>query len=210
MTRILSRTPSPRRRPRARRAQAGFLLIEVLVAVVILLVALLGTAGLVARSGQTEMESYQRVQALALLQDMAARLNANRQVAACYANGAAGMQLGSAAAPPAACTQGSAAQNATANADLQAWNAALLGSAEMRPGASAADPAQAVGAMIGARGCIETVDAINQVYRITVAWQGLATTGAPALACGKDQYGNDAYRRAVSTQIRIGTLGTVS
>ncbi|PMY00566.1 type IV pilus modification protein PilV, partial [Pseudomonas sp. GW460-13] len=86
----------------------------------------------------------------------------------------------------------------------------LLGSAEKRPGASAADPAQAVGAMIGARGCIETVDAVNNIYRITVAWQGLATTGAPALGCGKDQYGNDAYRRAVSTQIRVGTLGTVS
>ncbi|KUE87266.1 pilus assembly protein [Cupriavidus necator] len=202
----------PRLRPSmpVRRTQRGFLLIEVLVAAVILLVALLGTAGLVARSGQTEMESYQRVQALALLQDMVARLNANRQVASCYANGATGMQLGSAAAAPAACTQGTAAQKATADADLQAWNTALLGSAEMRLGASAADAAQAVGAMIGARGCIETVDAVNNIYRITVAWQGLATTGAPALGCGKGQYGNDAYRRAVSTQIRIGTLGTVS
>lgn len=203
---------TPRLRPRLpdHRTQGGFLLIEVLVAAVILLVALLGTAGLVARSGQTEMESYQRVQALALLQDMAARINANRQVASCYANGATGMQLGSAAALPVACTQGTAAQKATADADLQAWNTALLGSAEKRPGASAADPAQAVGAMIGARGCIETVDAVNNIYRITVAWQGLATTGAPALGCGKDQYGSDAYRRAVSTQIRIGTLGTVS
>lgn len=138
----------PRLRPSmpVRRTQRGFLLIEVLVAAVILLVALLGTAGLVARSGQTEMESYQRVQALALLQDMVARLNANRQVASCYANGATGMQLGSAAAPPAACTQGTAAQKATADADLQAWNTALLGSAEMRLGASAADAAQAVGA----------------------------------------------------------------
>ncbi|AGW88786.1 MULTISPECIES: type IV pilus modification protein PilV [Cupriavidus] len=203
------RTSRPRPRLPVRRQQGGFLLIEVLVAVVILLVALLGTAGLVTRSGQTEMESYQRVQALALLQDMAVRINANRQVATCYANGANGMLLGTTAAPPAGCTQGTAAQQATANADLQAWNTALLGSAEQRPGASGA-PAQAVGAMIGARGCIETVDAVSQVYRITVAWQGLATTGAPALGCGKDQYGNDAYRRAVSTQIRIGTLGTVS
>ncbi|WP_354685728.1 type IV pilus modification protein PilV [Cupriavidus necator] len=206
MRRIRSRL---RRTPRQHH-QRGFLLIEVLVAVVILLVALLGTAGLVTRSGQTEMESYQRVQALALLQDMAARINANRQVAGCYANGVNGMQLGTAAAAPAACTQGTPAQQATANGDLAAWNTALLGSAEMRPGASSVDPAQAVGAMIGARGCIETVDAVNQVYRITVAWQGLATTGAPALGCGKDQYGNDAYRRAVSTQIRIGTLGIVS
>jgi type IV pilus assembly protein PilV len=56
-------------------------MIEVLVSVVILLIALLGTAGLIARSGQSEMESYQRAQALTLLKDMVARINANRQAA---------------------------------------------------------------------------------------------------------------------------------
>ncbi|WP_232232533.1 type IV pilus modification protein PilV [Cupriavidus sp. amp6] len=198
----------PARLPR-RTAQRGLLLIEVLVAVVILLVALLGTAGLVARSGQNEMESYQRVQALALLQDMAARINANRQVAQCYANGANGVRLGTGSAAPAACALGTAAQNATANGDLQAWNTALLGSAEMTAAASGV-AASAVGAMIGARGCIDTIDAAANVYRITVAWQGLAATGAPALGCGQNQYGNEAYRRAISTQIRIGSLGTVS
>ncbi|QEZ45546.1 type IV pilus modification protein PilV [Cupriavidus oxalaticus] len=209
MTRTLSRPRRPRARPGRRARQGGFLLIEVLVAVVILLVALLGTAGLVARSGQTEMESYQRVQALALLQDMTTRINANRQVAPCYADGANGMRLGTGSAAPAACTLGTDAQNATANGDLQAWNAALLGSAEVSPGAAGV-AAQVVGAMIGARGCIDTVDAAASIYRITVAWQGLAATGAPALGCGQDQYGTDAHRRAVSTQIRIGSLGTVS
>lgn len=184
-------------------AQKGFLLIEVLVAVVILLVALMGTAGLIARSSQSEMESYQRVQAIALLQDMTTRLNANRQIAGCYSNGATGMSLGTGAAAPAACTQGSAAQQAMATADLQAWNAALLGSGEVRQDASGA---QAVGAMIGARGCIENVDVVNQIYRVTVTWQGLTQTVAPSLPCGQNQYGNDAYRRAISTQVRIGVL----
>lgn len=183
--------------------QQGFLLIEVLVALVILLVALMGTAGLVARSSQSEMESYQRVQALALLQDMATRINANRQIATCYSNGATGMSLGTGAAPPAACTQGTAAQQAMATVDLAAWNAALLGSAEVRTNASGA---QAVGAMIGARGCIENVDVVNQIYRVTVAWQGFTKTVAPSLPCGQGQYGNDANRRAVSTQVRIGVL----
>ncbi|GAB3103418.1 hypothetical protein GCM10027081_33160 [Cupriavidus yeoncheonensis] len=184
-------------------AQQGFLLIEVLVALVILLVALMGTAGLVARSSQSEMESYQRIQALALLQDMATRINANRQIATCYSNGATGMSLGTDAAPPATCTQGTAAQQAMATVDLAAWNAALLGSAEVRTNASGA---QAVGAMIGARGCIENVDVVNQIYRVTVAWQGFTKTVAPSLPCGQGQYGNDANRRAVSTQVRIGVL----
>jgi type IV pilus assembly protein PilV len=186
-----------------RDSQQGFLLIEVLVALVILLVALMGTAGLIARSSQSEMESYQRIQAIALLQDMATRINANRQIATCYSNGVTGMSLGTGAAPPAACTQGTTAQQATATVDLAAWNTALLGSAEVRTDASGA---QAVGAMIGARGCIENVDAVNQIYRVTVAWQGFTRTVAPSLPCGQGQYGNDANRRAVSTQIRIGVL----
>lgn len=71
-----------RRSSRQRKAgQRGLTLIEVLISVVILLAALLGAAGLIARSNQSEMESYQRVQALTLLQDMVTRLNANRQAA---------------------------------------------------------------------------------------------------------------------------------
>ncbi|MGE5027346.1 MAG: prepilin-type N-terminal cleavage/methylation domain-containing protein, partial [Betaproteobacteria bacterium] len=48
---------------------AGFSMIEILVTLVILLIGLLGLAGLITRSQQAEMESYQRAQALILLQD---------------------------------------------------------------------------------------------------------------------------------------------
>ncbi len=179
--------------------QGGATMIEVLVSVVILLVALLGTAGLIARSNQSEMESYQRGQALTLLQDMVGRINANRQAAPCYASGVTMTVVGSSTVVPPPCTAGNAAQQAVAVADLAAWNTSLPGSAERNSG-------RAVGAMIGALGCIENVDAVNQIYRVTIAWQGLAKTGAPALPCGTGSFGNDAYRRAVSVQLRIGTL----
>ncbi|MFJ1252335.1 type IV pilus modification protein PilV [Cupriavidus sp. CuC1] len=191
---------SPHARKRLRQsAQRGATLIEVLVSVVILLVALLGTAGLIARSSQSEMESYQRVQALTLLQDMAARLNANRQAAACYASGTTITTAGSTTVAAPACTVGTAAQQSITNADLAAWGAALLGSAENKGG-------KTLGAMIGALGCIEAINATNQIYRITVAWQGLAKTTASALPCGVGRFGNDSYRRAVSIQVRIGVL----
>ena len=184
-----SRSPQACKRLR-RSAQRGATLIEVLISVVILLVALLGTAGLIARSSQSEMESYQRVQALTLLQDMAARLNANRQAAACYASGATITTAGSTSVPAPVCTVGTAAQQSIASADLAAWGAALLGSAESNGG-------KTVGAMIGALGCIEALDAANQIYRITVAWQGLAKTTAPALRSGNGQLGNYRDRRPV-------------
>lgn len=65
--------------------QSGFGMVEVLVSLIILLVGLLGLAGLMVQSQRSEMESYQRVQALILLQDMASRIDANRAVASCYA-----------------------------------------------------------------------------------------------------------------------------
>jgi type IV pilus assembly protein PilV len=176
-------------------AQRGTSLIEILISVVILLLALLGAAGMMARSNQSEMESYQRVQALTMLQDMAARLNANRQVATCYAVAGATTTAGTGGISAPTCS--------TVTADLAAWNTALLGNAE-----TTASGTVALGAMIGARGCIEAVDTVNQIYRVTVAWQGLVQTVPSSLPCGSGSgnYGNDAYRRAISTQVRIGAL----
>ena len=65
------------------KSERGILLIEVLVSMLIASIALLGTVTLMARSTRNEMESYQRVQALTLVQDMVSRINATRQVAAC-------------------------------------------------------------------------------------------------------------------------------
>lgn len=183
--------------------QRGVLLIEVLVSLLIAAIALLGTVTMMARSSRSEMESYQRVQALTLVQDMASRINANRQVAACYSNGATGLTAGSGAAALPTCATGSPSptttQADTANTDLTEWNDALLGAAEVSGG-------NRVGAMLGAIGCVEQIDAANNVYRITVAWQGLMPTAAPGLACGKDKFGTDTLRRVVSVQIRIAKL----
>jgi type IV pilus modification protein PilV len=70
------------------RAQAGTSLIEVLVTIVILAIGLLGLAGLQSRLQVSEMESYQRAQALVLLNDMVGRIEANRTNAASYVTGA--------------------------------------------------------------------------------------------------------------------------
>ena len=179
--------------------QRGILLIEVMVSLLIAAIALLGTVSMMARSTRSEMESYQRVQALTLVQDMAARINANRQVASCYSNGDTGVIAGTGASAAATCATGTAAQSATANADLAAWQNALLGASEVSGG-------NKVGAMLGAIGCVDRIDSANNVYRVTVVWQGLMPTAAPGLACGKNKYGSDNLRRAVSVQVRIANL----
>lgn len=187
------------------KAQRGMLLIEVLVSIFIAAIALLGTATMMAKSSRSEMESYQRVQALTLVQDMVSRINANRQVADCYSNGTTGLTAGNVTTTLPTCGSGTTAQSATANNDLSVWQNSLRGAAETNGGSK-------VGAMIGAVGCVERVVGIAQVYRVTVAWQGLAATTAPSgLSCGKNQFGNgtdDNLRRAVSVQVQIANLST--
>lgn len=179
----------------------GFTLIEVLVALVIVLVSVLGVVGLSVKTVQQEAESYQRVQALTLLQEMVDRINSNRQVAACYSNNATGRTLGTGASSTPTCGLGTATQNAQAVADLVAWSNQLQGAAEQNSSSSN------VGAMIGARGCITQISATDRTYRITVAWQGLGPTVEPANSCGEDQYGDDdSLRRTVNAVVRIGNL----
>ena len=64
--------------------QRGTTMPEVLVTIVIVAIGLLGLAGLQSRLQVSEMESYQRAQALMLLNDMANRITTNRNVAASY------------------------------------------------------------------------------------------------------------------------------
>jgi len=189
--------------------QSGFTLLEVLVSLTILVFGLLGLIGMQAQSQIATFESYQRGQALILVQDMADRLATNRKAAGCYAittsTTAGTPYLGTSATAATACAAGvgTTATRATAQADLQAWNDALVGAAEL----SGTDK---VGGVLGARGCI-TFNATTNAYRVAVAWQGMAATVTPSAGdnlatCGKDLYGAEAQRREVSVTIRIANL----
>jgi type IV pilus assembly protein PilV len=199
------------------RRQTGFSMMEVLVTLIILLVGLLGLAGLMVQSQRSEMESYQRVQALILLQDMAGRINANRKVATCYAfttnvaTGAPYLGVGKTATP--ACAAGTVEQNNQAVTDMTVWNNTLQGVAEK-------SGAMEVGAMIGARGCVsygagtELLDKNGIVipgtgiYTVAVAWQGLGDTAVATPNCAAGQYGGAAQRRVVSLTLRAASLST--
>ncbi len=212
-------------RPRAalrRGSQRGTTLIEVLVTLIILMIGLLGLVGLMVQSQRGQIESYQRVQALVVMQDMVNRINTNKKAAACYAittSASAGTPfVGTTGTgiliplPVIACATGTAEQRATAIRDMNEWNHLLLGSAETSGGAG-------VGAMIGARGCVSLVE--GTIYRVTVTWQGQGATKAPPfnsagtlvaqqtnVPCGKDLYNpagdtSDNLRRAVYQDVQI-------
>jgi type IV pilus assembly protein PilV len=175
----------------------GFTLLEVLIALVIISVGLLGIAALQVKAQQAEMESYQRSQALILVADMANRIDANRGAAGCYTT--AGSFIGT-GADPAECTAfGVAETQALASGDLRAWAAALRGATETLDGSAA-------GGVIGGRGCI-VPDSSNTVFIISVAWQGSHSLSAPDNPCAAGQFGaDDGLRRVVSTTVRLADL----
>ena len=183
---------------------AGFSLIEILVSMVVLVIGLLGFASLLVNSNKAELESYQRVQALILLQDISDRINTNRKVASCYVTpnpGGGNDYVGTGYTSTPICTAGSVDQQTRAVADLSAWDTALKGAAE------STTVSGNVGAMIGARGCV-SYDTATKQYTITVAWQGLSDTNAPTagLSCGNGLYGTSAKRRVVSSVLSIADL----
>lgn len=193
-------------------APGGFALIEVLVTLLVLLIGLLGLAGLLVQSQRYEIETYQRAQALIVLQDMVDRIKSNRQAASCYAittntsNGAPYMGTGSTIAAPTCTVSSVTAHNQRAVADLVQWNSVLLGATELLGPANAARQA---GGLINARGCV-SFDATTRLYTVTVAWQGLSASAVPGTGtnCGKDQYGTeaDALRRVVTLTMRLADL----
>jgi type IV pilus assembly protein PilV len=171
------------------RKQSGFSMIEILITIAILVVGLLGLAGLQANVAKVEFEAYQRAQAIVLVQEIADRINANKRNALSYvANdiGASGVALN--------CTALTGVQY-----DLCDINNIVVGSSEKQ---TAGGPS--VGGMLNARACITTPAA--NVYVVTVVWQGMRKTRAPVEACGAGQYGDDSLRRTVSFPVRVATL----
>jgi type IV pilus assembly protein PilV len=179
----------------------GSSLVEVLVTLVILAVGLLGVAGLQSKVGVAEMESYQRAQALLALSQMTERMSANTNQAASYVSAA---PIGTGDAQPADCTVIAPGPNR----DLCEWSNTLKGTSET------AGNGASTGAMVGGRGCITQLQAPNPalgvctagVYQVSVAWQGMAPTAVPALACAAGVYGaNDAYRRVIAATVSVPT-----
>lgn len=181
--------------------QHGFGMLEVLITLLIMAVGLLGLAGLQLRAQRAELEAYQRVQALILLEDMANRLRSNPGAARCYETlGTGGETFIGQGSDPAACSGwGTSATRARADADLAEWDSLLEGSAELLGGSD-------VGAITGGRGCV-TYDTANEVYAVTIAWQGETETVAPATnACAQGQYGDESLRRVVSQRVTLPSL----
>ena len=181
--------------------QRGTTLLEVLIAILVLAIGLLGTAAMQTRAQQAELDAYQRSQALVLAQDMISRISTNRRAARCYVTTEDPPNFVGTGADPEDCAGwGNIATRARADEDMQQWANFLRGSSETLDGVD-------VGSMAGARGCVD-FDETDEIYTVTVAWQGENPTQAPVgNNCAQGEYGDEAMRRVVSLSLELADLG---
>jgi len=193
-------------------ATKGTSLIEVLVTLVITSYGVLGLTGLMRGMHMFETEGFERSQALVLLTDMTERIGAGNPqtatVAGAYADAdKVGLDApaGTGDSQPPDCSTVAAGPAR----DVCEWSNALKGAAEKLAG-------NRVGAMNGARGCIELLKAPDPTpgvctpatFRVSVAWQGLLESAVPDNSCGKDLYGGkDSMRRVLAEQVTVGLPG---
>ena len=180
----------------------GFSLVEVLVAMVILTIGLLGLAGLQARSHTAEAEAFSRAQALILVQDLAERIATNRveakKGAASAYNTAVVQGVGHADVNCAALPSTTSVE--VAAKDLCEWDLALKGATQTVSGSK-------VASLTGARGCIVFQSAPIAQFVVTVAWAGRDSFGAPPVDRPCASAAIPTGRRVISQTVPFADLG---
>lgn len=200
-----------------RHRQRGFALLEVLITIVICAFGLLGLLGMQGKMELAGVEAYQRAQATLLVGDMADRMRASPFAVCSSAATTVAQQnlcmgarlqtyltstpLGTGDSQPADCST----QTLGAALDECEWSNALKGVAETNASVD-------MGAMTGARGCIEQIQAPDPtagvctpgIYRVSAVWQGLNPTAPPSIACSTGLYGSsESYRRAIAVRVSV-------
>jgi len=152
------------RDPGAARCNAGAGLVEVMVAILVFALGLLGLAGMQLRAHQASYDAVQATRANALARDILARLGRNPTQAAAYQL----EDLGGGAHEfaPVACDAGTCTAAELAVYDLARWQRALRGE-DVRDSADAP-----VGGLVAGRVCIR---GDGPVIRLLLTWRGLSS-----------------------------------
>jgi type IV pilus assembly protein PilV len=186
------------------RRQRGFSLFEVLVAVFVLGVGLVGIAGLQVTSKQSNFEAVQRATAVALAQDIIERMRANPDELAVYTNAGAGRTLTGGTMAAANCSAGCTPAQ-LAQYDLYQWEQVI-------DGITAQNGAANRGGLTLPTACITGPNGGSGTYVVAIAWRGLTKLSDPSIdPCGQgsgryDSEGGveaDVYRRVLQVATYI-------
>ncbi len=180
---------------------SGFSLIEVLIAVIILAIGLLGIAGLQVTSKRTSFEALQRVTAVMLAQDIVERMRANKAQLSTYT--AAADVTGTLTAPGTNCTSAACTPAQIVTYDLYQWQQAILGAAETKTSGGVTTN---TGGLILPTGCITAGANVGEVT-VAISWRGLTKLSNPGInTCGStstnyhDTGTDNAFRKVIEVK----------
>lgn len=184
--------------------QNGSSLIEVLVAVFVVSIGLLGVARMEIFSTQSNNAAIQRTTAANIAHDFMEKMRANPSELGAYA----GLTLGdgSLSMPAADCRVNSCTTADIAAWDTWAWEQQLIGAAEVAAGVN-------TGGLAEPRGCVTGPSGGPGEYTIAIAWRGQQSQPNPATTnCGEGEgiYGvGEEFRRVLTMTIFISDDGVI-
>ena len=159
----------------------GFTLIEVLIALFVLSVAVLGIAGLQITSKRTNFEAVQRTTATFFAQELMERIRANESQLTVYTNAGAGRTIQLAGSDGISATNCSTAACDTATVamyDLFEFSQSLRGVAELQG-------TTATGGLVEPTVCITGPVVPPGIVSVAVAWRGTTRLSNPGINnCG--------------------------
>lgn len=195
------RSPCP---PRGHR---GIGLIEVLVAVFVLAVGILGLATMQLAAKRASYEATQRSIATSLTRDIVERMRANPDQLAAYVVSNIGDEASLLATPATNCSSATCTPANLAAYDLSEWESILVGATEKLASANS-------GGLVAPRACITHVDG---TVTVAIAWRGVSSLTNPTEStCGEsvvglyddpdEAAGNNLKRRLLVMSTFIGGL----
>lgn len=183
--------------------QSGMSLIEIMVAVVVVSVGLLGVARMEIFAKQSNVEAVQRTAATQLAQQIITKMRANPSQLSAYE----GQVLGAGKlAAPTSCENATCTTAQIAAWDLYQWEQSLMGTNEI-----ATITNSNAGGLDTPRGCIAgpAGGGVGQ-YTVSISWRGKTPLTNPGNGCGAGLglYGNnDEYRRVLTITMYISNTG---
>jgi len=168
-------------------------MIEVLIALFVLAVGMLGTASLQLTSKRSNMEAKDRVIATMVTQGFIERMRMNPRQLATYTDAGAGRVLDGTSFAAVDCSV-ACTDTEMANLDLYELEQALVGSSEQIGGTS-------VGGVSEPRACIDGPGGGSATYTVAIAWRGLTPLSDPTIhTCGQ---GSGVYDTADGAQADV-------
>ena len=188
----------------SRRACRGVSLFEVLIAIFVLSVGLLGATALQLTSKRASQEALQRVTATTLTQDIVERMRSNPADLSTYTNAGTGRALTGTTMTAVDCSS-TCTSSQLAQYDLYEWERALSGVTAQSGGSN-------VGGLVSPTGCVSGPAGGSGVYTLAIAWRGLTRLANPTIdTCGEgsglydshDGAEVDVYRRVLVVETYV-------